>query len=237
MAQEYVVWTPLDIRLQRLAKEITGQLELNNNAGLDREKFHEIANGTDALVTLHDVEMYRPIYINDPCKTFYGFDNNWFQGMDYVYYLQTVHPSTFFSLFESVQFFHERRQGHLHLTYRLKHHSGTWQIVYGSTKTIHCYPSGKPKYGLTVMLAQEALQTIEPKDKDEEMRISMEGLSYKEKECLKLLAQDMSNKQIASTLHLSEHTIQSYRKRLIQKLNTNSSLGLVKYGLWLIEKE
>lgn len=56
------------------------------------------------------------------------------------------------------------------------------------------------------------------------------ALSDRELEVLKLIIKEYPNKQIADTLNLSERTVETYRKNLFKKANTNNIVGLVKYA-------
>ncbi len=56
-------------------------------------------------------------------------------------------------------------------------------------------------------------------------------LSKREKEVLKLIAQEFTTQEIADTLFLSKHTIESYRKNLISKLEVRNLAGLTRYAL------
>ncbi|WP_010519957.1 response regulator [Croceivirga radicis] len=64
-------------------------------------------------------------------------------------------------------------------------------------------------------------------------------LSKREKEVLKLIAQEFTTQEIADQLFLSKHTIESYRKNLISKLEVRNLAGLTKYAikLGLLEEE
>ncbi len=57
------------------------------------------------------------------------------------------------------------------------------------------------------------------------------ALSDKEKEILKLIAMEHTTQEISGILCLSKHTIDSYRKNLISKLNVRNIAGLTKYAM------
>lgn len=57
------------------------------------------------------------------------------------------------------------------------------------------------------------------------------NLTEREKEVLKLIAEENTTQEIADTLFLSKHTIESYRKNLISKLNVKNLAGLTKHAL------
>ncbi len=58
-------------------------------------------------------------------------------------------------------------------------------------------------------------------------------LTDREKEVLTLIAQEHTTQEIADTLFLSKHTIESYRKNLISKLEVKNLAGLTKQAIKL----
>ncbi|MBC2845762.1 response regulator [Winogradskyella flava] len=56
-------------------------------------------------------------------------------------------------------------------------------------------------------------------------------LTKREKEVLKLIAQEFTTQEIADKLFLSKHTIESYRKNLISKLGVRNLAGLTRYAV------
>ena len=55
-------------------------------------------------------------------------------------------------------------------------------------------------------------------------------LTTREVEIVQLIEKELSNKQIAEKLFLSERTIETHRKNIFRKTNTSSVIGLVKYA-------
>src|SRR5450631_4188713 len=60
---------------------------------------------------------------------------------------------------------------------------------------------------------------------------SLEILTAREKEILKLVAQGLANKNIATRLKISIRTAETHRSRLIHKLGLKTTAALVKYAL------
>ena len=60
---------------------------------------------------------------------------------------------------------------------------------------------------------------------------SNDQLTDREIEVLRLIATELSSKEIADRMHLSENTIESYRKNLLIKLNAKNMAGLVLKGM------
>jgi DNA-binding NarL/FixJ family response regulator len=63
----------------------------------------------------------------------------------------------------------------------------------------------------------------------------LESLTGRERDVLQLIAMGQSNREIATTLHLSEGTVKGYVSTLLSKLNvsdrTQAALLAVKHGL------
>ncbi len=68
---------------------------------------------------------------------------------------------------------------------------------------------------------------------DENGDVSCEpvSLSMREIEIIKEIASGASNKQIASKLFLSAHTVMTHRKNIMSKLGVNNTAGLVIYAV------
>jgi DNA-binding NarL/FixJ family response regulator len=59
----------------------------------------------------------------------------------------------------------------------------------------------------------------------------IEPLSEREIEVIKLVAKEYSTQEIADILNLSTHTVETYRKNLIKKVNVKNAIGLAMYAV------
>ncbi|MCC5929618.1 MAG: response regulator transcription factor [Cyclobacteriaceae bacterium] len=55
-------------------------------------------------------------------------------------------------------------------------------------------------------------------------------LTDREREILKLIAKECSNKEIAEQLFISERTVETHRKNIFRKTKTGSLVGLIKFA-------
>ncbi|MFA9392789.1 MAG: response regulator [Prolixibacteraceae bacterium] len=55
-------------------------------------------------------------------------------------------------------------------------------------------------------------------------------LSDRELQIIKLIVQELSNKQIAEQLFISERTVETHRKNIFRKTNSTNIVGLIKYA-------
>jgi RNA polymerase sigma factor (sigma-70 family) len=60
---------------------------------------------------------------------------------------------------------------------------------------------------------------------------ALEGLSPREVQVLRLVAEGKTSKEIANLLDLSEQTVRSYRKTMMRKLGVNNVAGLTQLAL------
>lgn len=77
-------------------------------------------------------------------------------------------------------------------------------------------------------IKQEYLKSVFNKEKE-----TLEMLTSREKDVLKLIAEEYTTQEIADKLFLSKHTIESYRKTLILKLKVRNLAGLTRYAVKL----
>jgi DNA-binding CsgD family transcriptional regulator len=59
----------------------------------------------------------------------------------------------------------------------------------------------------------------------------LSGLTLREREVLRLIAEGLSSKEIAAALFVSAKTVEAHRARLMAKLNVHRASGLVRVAL------
>ncbi len=64
-----------------------------------------------------------------------------------------------------------------------------------------------------------------------ELNIQKTGLTERENEVLKLLAEGYANKEIADLLHISIKTVETHRSRIMDKLGSRNLAELVKFAI------
>jgi len=55
-------------------------------------------------------------------------------------------------------------------------------------------------------------------------------ITEREMEVLKLLTQELTSREIAEKLFISERTVDTHRKNLLRKTNSSSTIGIIKYA-------
>lgn len=84
--------------------------------------------------------------------------------------------------------------------------------------------AGTPYYSNEV-----ALKLIDSsKNLDKSINIHERGLTKRELEILKMIALEMTNDEIATTLFISKRTVDTHRQNVLNKLNVKNTAGLIK---------
>ena len=166
-------------------------------------------NATDALELLRQTKAELVITdINMP-----GMD-----GMEFIKTIRTNFPPTkiiVLSLHDEAHFVRnimkQRVQGYI-----LKNDASS-ELVEGVNRVL----AGKTFFSSKI--SQVMMEQINTPD-------SEKLLTEREIEIVKLIAGEFSNKQIAEKLFISERTVESHRKNIFRKTETNSIVGLIKFA-------
>jgi len=80
---------------------------------------------------------------------------------------------------------------------------------------------------ISKMLVEEYMRQMQEREVDD----TYDLLTTREREVLHLLAEGKTNKEAASILELSPHTIETHRSNIFQKLNLHSGAELILYAV------
>ena len=87
-------------------------------------------------------------------------------------------------------------------------------------------------YGEGRKIPQKILQIIKTAHRKNDRNTDNIELSDREKDILIILAQGLTNKEIADKLHISAHTVISHRKNIVRKTGIKTVSGLTLYALF-----
>jgi two-component system response regulator NreC len=80
---------------------------------------------------------------------------------------------------------------------------------------------------ISKMLVEDYMRQMQ----DRQVEDSFDLLTTREREILQLLAEGKVNKEVAATLNLSLHTVETHRSNIFQKLNLHSGAELILYAI------
>ncbi len=93
-------------------------------------------------------------------------------------------------------------------------------------KAINKVLSGEKYFTKTIM--NEYMESIFSPSKLTKSAIK---LSKREKDIIKLIANEYTNQKIAEKLFLSLYTVETHRKNILRKINAKNTAGIVKYAI------
>lgn len=80
-----------------------------------------------------------------------------------------------------------------------------------------------------IYFSEEVIAELQ-RSSERKKQIEDAHLTVREIEIIRLIEKEYNNKQIADELFISERTVETHRKNIFRKTNTNSVIGLVKYA-------
>ncbi|MCX8020622.1 MAG: response regulator transcription factor [Chitinophagaceae bacterium] len=80
-----------------------------------------------------------------------------------------------------------------------------------------------------IFFSDEVVEEMQ-RDARQKKQIHEVKLTEREIEIIRLIEKEYSNRQIADTLFISERTVETHRKNIFRKTNTNNVIGLIKYA-------
>ncbi len=80
-----------------------------------------------------------------------------------------------------------------------------------------------------IMFSKFMKKNMPPKQNN--VLITVDDLTRREVEILQLIAEELTNNQIAERLFISPRTVDTHRRNLLQKLSVRNTAGLVKFAI------
>jgi two-component system response regulator NreC len=96
-------------------------------------------------------------------------------------------------------------------------------------RAVHTVAQGRPFFSpaITGTLMEDYVRNMQQRN----LQDSYDLLTDREKEVLQMIAEGMSNKEVAGALELSTYTVETHRNNLMQKLNLHNTAEIVLYAV------
>ena len=208
------------------------------NSEILRE-LHDICDGLPYYVAVVNIPKLKPIFFCQKGLDLLGIrDSSTFVGMEF--YTRFLSIENLSVVKAGLNHFTTAPTEPFAMTYRVHVPVLGWRWMYGIS-----IPVGdtKTRVNHTVTILRDVEENLENLVRDQPSSNSqilthrqirrLLQLSERETEVLKLMAKDLSSKEIADQLHISIDTVQFHRKQLKRKLNVNTLAGLVRYAIYL----
>jgi RNA polymerase sigma factor (sigma-70 family) len=96
-------------------------------------------------------------------------------------------------------------------------------------RAVHAVAQGRTFFSpaITGTLLEDYMRNMQQRN----LQDSWDLLTEREKEVLQLVAEGLSNKEVANALELSTYTVETHRNNLMQKLNLHNTAEIVLYAV------
>ncbi|GAB4344967.1 MAG: hypothetical protein OHK0038_25200 [Flammeovirgaceae bacterium] len=205
-----------------------------------------------SLVSVFDMFKQKHIYLSSNFASVLGYNLSDVQTDGNEYFNKKVHPEDFLQATETEIYFlkmifaipHQERGNYkLFFDYRIQNIKGEYVRVIKQFRLLEADKKGNIWLSLC-LLDLSSDQNLETPFRSrlmnmktgelynfEPLKPQLTSLSNREKEVLSLLAQGLISKQIVDHLYISQHTVNTHRQRIIEKLNVSNTVEAIRYAM------
>ncbi len=206
------------------------------------EKLKLTCDASPYMVAIYKLEKYSfsMVDCNKNGCDFLGINKEEIESLGFKYILKIIHPENINSVYRFIKFYNNISNNNktFSSTFYLNSSRG-WEWTYACVKPAIFNEEGKSKYLLAVGCSIYNL--LKSKSQFKRFRkdlnffeVNLEkylSMTEREKEILKLIADEFTSFEIAEKLSISHYTVDTHRKNLIEKLGVKSSIGLAKFSV------
>jgi PAS domain S-box-containing protein len=206
----------------------------------------------DELITILDSQLQLTVFVSNSIASMLGWRPQEFLEGGWPFEFSTFHPEDMSKI--AVVYYREivRRNQHRELDsqpiqweFRRRHRSGAWRWISSESYVLERDESGNIKYLISFEKditadkqgADETVRFVEsllnetPRKASAGAAMTVYNLSPREKELIGLLQRGLSAKEMVIRMGLTLYTVNSYKKKLLAKLNAKNSAELVRIAL------
>jgi DNA-binding CsgD family transcriptional regulator/PAS domain-containing protein len=243
--REIIENLPSDDELQNYKQELLNEISSDTFVVLNNQFFY-----------ITDLRQFNNVYVHKNIRLILGYDPDYFKSMENVYSL--IHPEDrdFVMAFSKKIITHSREVRNIpslqqdplkisfSIDFRIKKSNGQYLRVNRVTSCIKLDRKGNVVYAISVFTDIDRLKKSNniscSWSGDESGLFSIDDLikeyphsifSDRELEILKYLADGKKGKEIAEKLRISEHTVISHRKNMLNKTKTKNTAELVHFAV------
>lgn len=228
--------------LDNLFKKINAIMDSNDLTDVDSlDKLKKICDTSTEMSSIFNFEhaSYSFAYCNKQAYEFLGVSEKEMTELGFKFILSIMHPENISAMFNLIQFF--LNKDNRDKVYTGVHYikvRGNYEWTYSCIRPALFNKDGSVKYLLATGCSIDKLLRTRSNYRTlksnlpffEQHAAKFLSLTDREKDVLRLIAEEYTSKEIAEIMHLSPFTVDTYRKNLIEKLEVKSSIGLAKFA-------
>ncbi len=214
-----------------------------------------ILNAGPSLTIISDLRLSKYVYVTKNCEYMLGYTAEEFlqKGMDFG--ISLIHPEDIDDYNEAIKFVWDfllslppvkRKYYKTSADYRLRTKTGLYKRVLQQNTALQTDKAGnillmlmvftdishvKKESGVSAAIISTENEGYLVWDAKDTQLKNQVAFSKRERQLIKMLAEGFSTKQIAESLSLSEYTVSTHRRNMLDKTKLPNSRALVSYAI------
>lgn len=229
--------------LDKLFAKVNATISMNDFESVDSlQKLKTVCDSSSEMSSIFEFESYSysMTYSNKTAYEYLGVTEEETTKFGFKYILSIMHPENMTAMYNLIKFFSDKENARKMYSgvFYIKVKKG-WEWTYSCLKPAIYNKDGSVRYLLATGCSIDDLLKSKSDYKNfknnlpffEQHAAKYLSLTDREKDVLRLIAEEHTSKEIAAILYISPLTVDTYRKNLIEKLQVKSSIGLAKYAM------
>ena len=198
------------------------------------EFYKNIVDKANVLIHIDDLEEKKLVWGNGRFKEITGFTAEEISEMGFEYIKKYYHPDDILKTKDTIEFF-KNNKGETHSTlFKVKNKDEKWLNLFTIRNVFEYNSEGLPKLLIAVSINID-IPINTGRDYDEIIKESkkiknqdiIQTLTLKEFYILQSIVEGKSNKEIIAQLNIKYNTLQTYKKRIMVKLDVSTTRKLI----------
>ena len=240
----------------QLAKQLGEVITYEQVKNINYEIIEGIMTMSNSFIFIYDMRLGYT-YVSKSFFEIFGYPP---EMLSFQFTITNVHPDDTESIIKATEFFHQyiytispekRKQVYASNAYRGKRFNGEYAYMLFKTMILEMDEHGnvlsilsmgtdisslkrdeKEPFILSIQQKKEP-PTMYVLDENKNAVMQENYFGKRDFEILKLLAQNKSSKEIGNILFISPHTVDTHRRKLLDKMNVNDTASAVVYATML----
>ncbi len=205
----------------------------NSAAEIEKLSFDDLS--IPGIVFTYNLDEKHFCFLNDKGREFIGLKNK--DGVNLIQLSDIIHEADIEKIIIKVR---EMQKGEIlyhSCSFRMLHYSKQWMPMFSKIGIFIIDNNVQILKGIIHSLSDEIINSnillncIESKSKPKEFVNLVDLLTNREEEIFRFICDGLKNNQIAEALNISIHTVKTHRKRILKKLDVNTSMELHKFSV------
>lgn len=210
----------------------------NNTDLINQIRFlKNIVSNLNIAIFIHDLKFQSHIWTNNNYYKIIGYTDEEVKTFGTDWTRKNYHSEDVHIIKERYDYFKQNKGETFSGVYRVKHKEGHWVWVYSNVAVYKRDEKGNPEQVVGICIdfsdnfkTMKQFKELYKENQQLRNQLSIERLTKREKEIIKLIAQGSTSQEIANEINISPSTVDNHRKHMLKKLNLRNIADLTRFA-------